>query len=242
MSIIEEGEQKKVRMAYLSIVCSHAVNGVAALHSELIKTTLFKEFHALYPDKLRNKTNGVTPRRWIYCCNPKLTDLLNDTLGGVDNWLTCLTNLTGLVPYADNADFVSKFIAIKKANKQRLREWVKDRTGYDVPLDSMYDVQVKRIHEYKRQLMNIFSVIYRYLQIKNTPPNQRAAKFTPRVTMIGGKAAPGYYNAKAIIKLCNAVMDKVNNDKTIENYLKVIFLPNYNVSAAQVIIPATELS
>lgn len=163
MSLIEEGTPKKVRMAYLSIVCTHAVNGVAALHSQLIKETLFKEFDELYPGKIRNKTNGVTPRRWIYCCNPKLTDLINETLGGVDQWLTCLTNLTALVPYADNEDFVKKFIAIKRANKQRLREWVKTKTGYDVPLDSMYDIQVKRIHEYKRQLMNILSVIYRYL-------------------------------------------------------------------------------
>lgn len=155
MSLIEEGYPKKVRMAYLSIVCSHAVNGVAALHSELIKTTLFKEFDALYPNKIRNKTNGVTPRRWIYCCNPKLTELINDALGGVDEWLTSLTNLEKLAPYADDKNFVAKFIEIKKDNKQRLREWVKKNTGYDVPIDAMYDIQVKRIHEYKRQLMNI---------------------------------------------------------------------------------------
>lgn len=242
MSLIEEGYPKKVRMAYLSIVCSHAVNGVAALHSQLIKTTLFKEFDALYPNKIRNKTNGVTPRRWIYCCNPKLTELINDALGGVDEWLTSLTNLEKLAPYADDKNFVAKFIEIKRDNKQRLREWVKKNTGYDVPIDAMYDIQVKRIHEYKRQLMNILQVIHRYLLIKETPVNQRAAKFVPKVVMIGGKAAPGYYNAKAIIKLITAVQDTVNNDSSVGDLLKVIFLPNYNVSAAQVIIPATELS
>lgn len=170
MSIIEEGMPKKVRMAYLSIICSYAVNGVAALHSELIRTTLFKEFDALYPGKIRNKTNGVTPRRWIYCANPKLTELLNDTLGGVDEWITSLDNLQQLVPYADDQEFQKKFISIKRQNKEKLRAWVKANTfnpktgsGFDIPIDSMYDIQVKRIHEYKRQLMNILSVIYRYL-------------------------------------------------------------------------------
>ena len=150
MSLIEEGWPKKVRMAYLSIVCSHAVNGVAALHSHLLKTTLFSEFDELYPGKIQNKTNGVTPRRWIYCCNPRLSDLLSETLGGIDEWITSLDNLQQLVPYAHDQNFLNEFIQIKRQNKQKLREWVKTNTGYDIPIDSMYDIQVKRIHEYKR--------------------------------------------------------------------------------------------
>lgn len=229
-------------MAYLSIVCSHTVNGVAALHSDLIRETLFGEFHALYPGKFQNKTNGVTPRRWIYCANPLLTELLNDTLGGVDEWITSLDSLKQLIPYATETEFQDKFMAIKRANKVKLAAWIKEKTGFTVPVDSMYDIQVKRIHEYKRQFMNILSVIHRYLSILDTPAHERASKFVPRVVCIGGKAAPGYATAKAIIKLITAVSEKVNNDESVGDLLKVIFLPNYNVSAAQVIIPATELS
>jgi starch phosphorylase len=242
MSIIEEGQPKKVRMANLSIVCSHTVNGVAALHTELLKKTIFKDFHTLYPNKLQNKTNGVTPRRWIHCCNPDLSELLCDTLGGMDEWATSLDNLTNLVPYATDKDFVKKFIEIKRNSKKRLQKWVLQKTGIAIPLDSLYDVQVKRIHEYKRQLMNILYVIHRYLTILDTPKEQRADQFVPRVVMIGGKAAPGYHNAKAIIKLVNSVSEKVNNDESVGDLLKVIFLPNYNVSSAEVIIPAAELS
>ena len=242
MSLIEEGYPKKCRMAYLSIVCSHTVNGVAALHTQLLRQTIFSEFDQLYPGKLQNKTNGVTPRRWIHCCNPELSNLLSDTMGGVDEWITSLDNLQALVPYATDKNFVNRFIQIKKHNKERLRAWVKQNTGFDIPVDALYDVQVKRIHEYKRQMMNILYVIYRYLTILDTPQHEREKKFIPRVVMIGGKAAPGYHNAKAIIKLITSVSNKVNNDHTIGNLLKVIFLPNYNVSSAQVIIPATELS
>jgi glycogen phosphorylase len=242
MSLVEEGWPKKIRMAYLSIVCSHAVNGVAALHSHLLKTTLFKEFDQLYPGKLQNKTNGVTPRRWIHCCNPKLSDLISDTLGGVDEWITALDNLRQLVPYATDKTFVDQFIEIKKENKRALAKWVKEKTGYDIPVDAMFDIQVKRIHEYKRQMMNILYVIHRYLTILDTPPHERKDKFVPRVIMIGGKAAPGYHNAKAIIKLITSVSQKVNNDHQVGDLLKVIFLPNYNVSSAQIIIPAAELS
>jgi glycogen phosphorylase len=242
MSLIEEGYPKKVRMAYLSIVCSHTVNGVAALHSELLKETIFSEFHDLYPGKIQNKTNGVTPRRWIHCCNPQLSELLSDTLGGIDEWATSLDNLKNLVPYATDSSFVERFIEIKRNNKVRLQKWIKEHTGFDVPVDALYDVQVKRIHEYKRQFMNILSVIHRYLSILDTPEHERASKFVPRVIMLGGKAAPGYENAKAIIKLITAVSYKINNDPRIGNLLKVVFLPNYNVSSAQVIIPAAELS
>lgn len=242
MSLIEEGYPKKIRMAYLSIVCSHTVNGVAALHSQLLKETIFKEFDALYPGKLQNKTNGVTPRRWIHCCNPALSDLISDTLGGIDEWITSLDNLTQLMPYASDKTFVRKFIEIKKQNKMKLQKWVKEQTGFDIPLDAMYDIQVKRIHEYKRQMMNILYVVHRYLQILDTPQHERSKKFVPRVVMIGGKAAPGYHNAKAIIKLITSVQDKVNADTTVGDLLKVVFLPNYNVSSAQIIIPAAELS
>lgn len=150
MSLVEEGWPKKIRMAYLSIVCSHTVNGVAALHSELLKKTIFSEFNELYPGKIQNKTNGVTPRRWIHCCNPKLSALISDTLGGVDEWITALDNLNQLAPFASDREFLEQFIAIKKENKARLRSWVKEHTGVEIPLDSLYDVQVKRIHEYKR--------------------------------------------------------------------------------------------
>jgi starch phosphorylase len=242
MSLIEEGYPKKIRMAYLCIVCSHTVNGVAALHTELIKSTIFSEFNELYPGKILNMTNGVTPRRWIHCCNPALSHLLSESMGGMDEWITSLENLAQLAPYATDANFQKKIISIKRENKKKLQAWVKDRTGYDIPLDALYDVQVKRIHEYKRQLMNILYVIHRYLTILDTPVHERASKFTPRVVMIGGKAAPGYHNAKAQIKLINSVMHKVNNDQTVGDLLKVIFLPNYNVSAAQIIIPASELS
>jgi starch phosphorylase len=242
MSLVEEGYPKKIRMAYLSIVCSHTVNGVAALHTDLLRKTIFKEFDELYPNKLINKTNGVTPRRWIHCCNPELSDLLSETLGGIDEWVTFLENLNQLTPFANDPTFQKRFIAIKKANKRRLAKWVKENTGFDIPIDAMYDIQVKRIHEYKRQMMNILYVIYRYLSILETPAHERANKFVPRVVMIGGKAAPGYHNAKAIIKLITSVSYKVNNDRSIGDLLKVIFLPNYNVSSAQVIIPAAELS
>jgi starch phosphorylase len=242
MSLIEEGFPKKIRMAYLSIVCSHTVNGVAALHTELLKATIFKEFDQLYPDKIQNKTNGVTPRRWIHCCNPALSDLLSDAIGGLDEWIISLENLQQLVPYATDPNFQDAFMKIKRNNKVHLAKMVKEKTGFDIPIDSMYDIQVKRIHEYKRQMMNILSVVHRYLEILDTPYHERANKFTPRVVMIGGKAAPGYHNAKAIIKLITAVSYKVNNDSQVGDLLKVIFLPNYNVSFAEKIIPAAELS
>jgi starch phosphorylase len=163
-------------------------------------------------------------------------------LGDLDEWITSLDNLKQLAPYSTDADFQREFIEVKRANKQRLQHWVKEHTGIDIPIEAMYDVQVKRIHEYKRQLMNILYVIHRYFSILDTPKHERASKFVPRVTMIGGKAAPGYYNAKAIIRLINAVSHTVNNDPEVGDLLKVVFLPNYNVSSAQIIIPASELS
>ena len=233
MSIIEEGDEKRVRMAFLSIVCSHTVNGVAALHSELLKKTIFKDFDEMFPGKLQNKTNGVTPRRWIHCCNPGLSSLISDTLGEEHTtWLTNLTSLRELSAYSQDEEFIRKFIAVKDNNKLKLQKWVKEHTGIDIPTHALFDVMVKRIHEYKRQFMNILYVVHRYLQIKETPVHERSSKFVARVVMIGGKAAPGYANAKAIIKLINSVANKINNDRDIGDLLKVVFLPNYCVSAA----------
>lgn len=158
--------------------------------------------------------------------------MLSDTLGGVDEWITSLENLQQLAPYATDKTFQDKFIEIKRQNKAKLKAWIKENTGFDVPLDALYDIQVKRIHEYKRQLMNILYIIYRYLSILDTPANERKSKFVSRVVAIGGKAAPGYHNAKAIIKLITAVGHKINNDHQIGDLLKVVFLPNYNVSSA----------
>jgi len=174
----------------------------------------------------------VTPRRWIHCCNPGLSELISDTIGSVEEWVASLGNLRQLSAQASNPEFVERFISVKRENKVRLQQWVKKETGIDIPVDSLYDVQVKRIHEYKRQFMNILYVVHRYLTIKDTPQHERAQKFVPRVIMIGGKAAPGYYNAKVIIELINRVGNKVNNDSDIGNLLKVVFLPNYCVSAA----------
>lgn len=233
MSIIEEGDEKKVRMANLSIICSHTVNGVAALHSELLKKTIFKDFDEMFPGKLINKTNGVTPRRWLHCCNPGLSSLISDTImDDHTEWISNLTSLRELSAFSEDNSFVERFIKVKDSNKARLQQWVKEHTGIVIPLNALYDVMVKRIHEYKRQFMNILYVIHRYFQIKETPAHDRSSKFVPRVVMIGGKAAPGYANAKAVIKLINNVANKVNNDPDIGDLLKVVFLPNYCVSAA----------
>mmetsp|Transcript_23971 Transcript_23971/g.32121 ORF Transcript_23971/g.32121 Transcript_23971/m.32121 type:complete len:619 (-) Transcript_23971:556-2412(-) len=173
MSLIEEGDEKKVRMAYLSIVCSHTVNGVAALHTQLLKATIFSEFHQLYPGKIQNKTNGVTPRRWLHCCNPGLSELISDTIGSTDEWINNMETLRQLDEHLDNPEFVRRFAEVKRANKKRLQTYVKESTGIDIPLDALYDIQVKRIHEYKRQLMNILYVVHRYLTIKETPAHER---------------------------------------------------------------------
>ena len=240
MSLIQEGDHKKVRMANLAIVCSHKVNGVAALHTELLKKTIFKSFHEYFPKKIENKTNGVTPRRWIHCANPELSELITETLGE-NEWISDLDRVEPLENFADEPDFVEKWARIKRDNKVRLAAAIKEQTGYDVPVDSLYDIQIKRIHEYKRQLMNILYIIHRYLTIKDMTPEERL-EVVPRVVLYGGKAAPGYHNAKAIIKLVNAVSETVNNDEDIGDTLKVIFYPNYCVSAAEKIIPASELS
>ncbi|WP_330110408.1 glycogen/starch/alpha-glucan phosphorylase [Methylophaga thalassica] len=236
MSIIEEGGEKQVRMAHLAIVGSFSINGVAALHSELLKKGLFHDFYELWPHKFNNKTNGVTQRRWLAWCNPDLSELITDTIG--DNWITQLTELKKLEAYAHDKAFQKKWHAAKLANKQRLAKLVKDSCGVEFNPEAMFDIQVKRIHEYKRQLLNILHVIHLYDRIKRGDTKN----MTPRCVLFGGKAAPGYVMAKRIIKLINNVASTVNNDPDVGDLLKVVFLPNYQVSAMEVICPAADLS
>jgi len=241
VSIIEESQPKMVRMAFLAIVGSHKVNGVAELHSDLIKTTIFKDFVTIFgPDKFTNVTNGITPRRWLHQANPRLSDLIA-TKTGTHNFLKDLTLLNKIELSVDDPAFRKEWAAIKLANKARLAEYIKKTTGVVVDPSALFDVQVKRIHEYKRQQMNIFGVIHRYLKIKAASPEERK-KFLKRVSIFGGKAAPGYWMAKQIIHLINAVGSVVNNDKDVGDLLKVVFLEDYNVSKAELIIPASDIS
>jgi starch phosphorylase len=241
VSVIEESEPKMVRMAYLAIIGSHKVNGVAELHSDLIKTTIFKDFVNIYgPDKFTNVTNGITPRRWLHQANPRLSDLIASKLGGHE-FLKDLTLLDGIEVFVDDKAFRQEWADIKTANKLRLAKHIKETTGYSVNPGALFDVQVKRIHEYKRQQLNIFGVIHRYLKIKSLSPEERQ-KLVPRVSIFGGKAAPGYWMAKTIIHLINKVGEVVNNDKDVGDLLKVIFIEDYNVSKAEIIIPASDIS
>jgi starch phosphorylase len=236
MSIIEEGHEKHVRMAHLAIVGGHAVNGVAALHSELVKTQLVPEFYQLWPEKFSNKTNGVAPRRWLLKANPGLSNLLCETIG--DAWITDLEKMRQIEQHADDAAFQSRFAAVKQENKVRLAKVIQNHTGTLVDPSSMFDVQIKRIHEYKRQLLNVLRVIYDYLCVVE----DGATISVPRTIVFAGKAAPGYWAAKQIIKLIHNVADIVNNDPRMNDSIKVCFLPDYRVSLAEVIIPAADLS
>ncbi|AGF51240.1 glycogen phosphorylase [Synechocystis sp. PCC 6803] len=236
LSIIDEAGEKSVRMAYLATVGSHAINGVAALHSQLVKETILKDFYELWPEKFSNKTNGVTPRRWMVLSNPRLSNLISSRIG--DGWIKNLDELKQLEPFADLAGFRQDWCKVKREVKQDLARYIHTRTDLVVNPDSLFDVQVKRIHEYKRQHLNILHVIHLYLQIKNNPN----LDVTPRTFIYGGKAAPGYFTAKLIIKLINSVADVVNNDPTIGDRLKVIFLPDYNVKFGQRVYPAADLS
>ncbi len=236
MSLIEEGPEKNVRMAYLAVVGSHSVNGVAALHSEILKNELFKDFYEMFPERFNNKTNGITQRRWLLKCNPKLADLITKHIG--DGWITDLTKLTGLVPLSKNKSFRKEWRKIKQENKLHLADYIGKVTGIKVNQDSIFDIQVKRMHEYKRQLLNLLNVIHMYNQIKANPE----APFVPRTVVFAGKAAPGYFLAKLIIKLINSVGDVVNRDPDVAEKLKVVFLPNYCVSQAERIMPAADLS
>ncbi|CAG8458241.1 11217_t:CDS:10 [Ambispora gerdemannii] len=241
LSIIEEATPQSVRMAHLAIVGSHRVNGVAALHSNLIKTTIFKDFVKFYgPKKFENKTNGITPRRWLHQANPKLSNLITEALGD-KKWLKDLSLLKNLEPHAKSKDYRRRWKAVKHSNKVRLAEYIKAKTGIDANPNSLFDVQVKRIHEYKRQFMNILGVIHRYHYLKSLTPEERR-DIVPRVVIFGGKAAPGYHIAKLVIKLINSVSATVNADESIEDLLKVVFIPDYNVSLAEIIIPASDIS
>ncbi|OAQ63077.2 glycogen phosphorylase [Pochonia chlamydosporia 170] len=241
VSIIEESQPKMVRMAFLAIVGSHKVNGVAELHSDLIQTTIFKDFVAIYgPDKFTNVTNGITPRRWLHQANPRLSELIASKCGGYE-FLKDLTLLSQLKQHVDDKQFRKEWAEIKYANKVRLAKHIKDTTGVVVNPAALFDVQVKRIHEYKRQQLNIFGVIHRYLTLKAMTPEERKTQM-PRVSIFGGKAAPGYWMAKQIIHLINSVGAVVNKDDDVGDLLKVIFLEDYNVSKAEMICPASDIS
>ena len=236
MSLIEEGWEQQVRMAYLAIVGSFSVNGVAALHSDLLVQGMFRDFHELWPEKFNNKTNGITPRRWLEGCNPALSGLITETIG--DGWTRDLAQLAQLAPHAESAAFRTRWRAIKQANKQRLADYAKAELGIMLNTSALFDTQVKRMHEYKRQLLNVLHVIHLYDRIRRGD----MAEWTPRVVIFGGKAAPGYQMAKRIIKLINSVADVVNHDPQVGDRLKVVFLPNYRVTAMEVICPGTDLS
>jgi len=241
VSIIEESQPKMVRMAYLAIVGSHKVNGVAELHSDLIKTTIFKDFVRIFgADQFTNVTNGITPRRWLHQANPRLSELIASKVGSYD-FLKDLTLLNKLEAFVDDKAFKKEWHEIKYANKVRLAQHIKATTGVTVNPAALFDIQVKRIHEYKRQQLNIFGVIHRYLTIKAMTPEERKS-LIPRVSIFGGKAAPGYWMAKTIIHLVNKVGSVVNNDKDVGDLLKVIFVEDYNVSKAEIITPASDIS
>ncbi|MDD2271849.1 MAG: glycogen/starch/alpha-glucan phosphorylase [Desulfuromonadaceae bacterium] len=236
MSIIGEDGERSVRMAHLAIVGSHSINGVSALHSEILKDDLFHDFYELWPERFNNKTNGITQRRWLKYCNRWLADLISSRIG--TGWVTNLDELKQLVPLAEDAGFRQQWIEVKRANKQRLADYILEHEGVTVSPDSMFDCQTKRIHEYKRQLLNVLHVITRYNRIKAHP----GGDFAPRTVIFGGKAAPSYYMAKLIIKLINSVAAVVNNDPATNKLLKVVFLGNYNVTLAEMIFPASDLS
>jgi len=236
MSLIEEGDNPHVRMAYLAIVGSFSVNGVARLHTELLKDGLFADFFAMTPKKFNNKTNGVTQRRWLAHCNPKLRELITEAIGG--EWENDLSQIAMLKPFSDDSEFRKRWGQVKLENKMRLAQYVYRNTGVSFDVNSIFDVQVKRIHEYKRQLLNVLHVIHLYDRIRRGD----AENMTPRSVLIGGKAAPGYHVAKLIIKLVNDVAVKINSDPQANQLLKVVFFPNYRVSAMEIICPGTELS
>jgi starch phosphorylase len=236
VSIIEDGPERHVRMGNLAITGSHSVNGVAALHSQLVKTLLVPDLYEMWPERFNNKTNGVTQRRWLLKANPRLASLISHAIG--TEWITDLDWLRALEPHADDNGFQSEFAAIKHLNKQRLAKVIKVTTGVTVNPDSMFDVQVKRIHEYKRQLLNVMHVIHQYLQVIEGDQ----AETLPRTFVFAGKAAPGYWVAKQIIKLVNSVATVINRDRRVNDLLKVVFIPDYRVSLAEKIIPAADLS
>jgi starch phosphorylase len=236
LSLIEEGEEKHIRMAHLACVGSHAINGVSELHTELLKNNVLKDFYELYPEKFSNKTNGITPRRWLLLSNPKLTLLITQTIG--QEWIKNLDELKQLEPWSENPSFCESWSQIKQENKQDLAAYILHHQGIQIDVNSLFDIQVKRIHEYKRQLLNLLHIITLYNRIKNNPH----IKIQPRTFIFAGKAAPGYFMAKLMIKLINSVAQVVNHDPHIGDRLKVIFLPNFSVTLGEKVYPAADLS
>jgi len=236
MSIVDEANGRRLRMAYLAMIGSHAVNGVSAIHTDLMKETIFADFHALYPDRIVNVTNGITPRRWLHQANPGLAALITSHVGA--GWVRDLSLLAHLRPLADDPAFRRKFRDVKHANKARLAEVIATRLGQTVDPASLFDIHVKRLHEYKRQLLNVLHVVTRYQRLREG----RGEGLVPRTVIFSGKAAPGYVMAKLIIKLINSVADVVNHDPAVAGRLKVVFVPDYSVSNAELIVPACDLS
>jgi glycogen phosphorylase len=236
MSIIEEGPEKLVRMAHLAIVGSHAVNGVAKIHSNLLKERELKDFYHMFPERFINKTNGITPRRWLLAANPDLSELISNTIG--DQWITDLRHLRHLEPLADDPDFQEKWRTVKFKNKLELAHIARTLTGIEVDPQSIFDVQVKRIHEYKRQMLNVLHIVYCWLKLKKNT----GFDMVPRTFFFGGKAAPSYFTAKQIIQLICHVAEMLNRDRFTNSKIKVVFLPNYRVSLAEKIFPASDLS
>lgn len=236
LSLIDESGERYVRMANLACVGSYAINGVAALHTELLKQTVLKDFHELWPNKIQNVTNGVTPRRWLVLSNPRLSQLFTEKIG--ENWVHNLEDLQQLEGYADDPGFRAAWRQIKRDIKQDLAARIRTRTGIAINPDSMFDIQVKRIHEYKRQHLNVLHIISLYERIRKNPN----LDITPRTFIFGGKAAPGYRTAKLIIKFINSVAEVVNTDPMVGDRLKVVFLPDYNVKFSQTVYPAADLS
>ncbi|MCJ7856485.1 glycogen/starch/alpha-glucan phosphorylase [Lachnospiraceae bacterium NSJ-143] len=233
MAIIADGQ---VRMAYLAIVGSHSVNGVAKLHTEILKTKELKDFYQLYPEKFNNKTNGITQRRWLLHANPRLAALVTEKIG--DGWITDLSKLSGLMEYTEDEDFLGRLMEVKRENKRALADYIKLTKGIDINPDSIFDIQVKRLHEYKRQLLNVLHIIYLYNCLKMNP----GLDIAPRTYIFGAKSSANYYMAKKIIKLINSVADVVNSDTSINDKIKVVFMENYRVSLAEKLIPAADIS
>uniref|UniRef100_A0A4W4EK36 Alpha-1,4 glucan phosphorylase n=1 Tax=Electrophorus electricus TaxID=8005 RepID=A0A4W4EK36_ELEEL len=236
MSLIEEGDPKRINMAHLCVVGSHAVNGVARIHSDIVKSTVFKDFYDVEPEKFQNKTNGITPRRWLLLCNPGLADIIAEKIG--EDFLKDLYQLRKLLDYINDDVFIRDVAKVKQENKQKLAVYLEKQYKVKINPESIFDIHVKRIHEYKRQLLNCLHIITYYNRIKKEPNKM----FVPRTIMVGGKAAPGYHMAKMIIKLITSVAQVVNNDPVVGDRLKVIFLENYRVTLAEKVIPAADLS
>jgi starch phosphorylase len=235
MSLVQE-EPRRVRMAHLGIVGSHSTNGVSKLHTQILKEQVFRDFHEIYPDRFNNKTNGVTPRRWILTANPLLSDLITRTIG--DGWITDLSHLIELAPLIEEDSFRNEWRRVRRKNKERLARYIMRKLSIQVNLDSLFDVHIKRIHEYKRQVLNLLHVITMYNRIKFDPEKL----VVPRTVIFAGKAAPGYYMAKLIIRLINSVAAAVNSDPAMDGKLKAVFLPNYCISQAEKVIAASDLS